>query len=268
MNIGEKKISESILATSFEKCLRNGCFKEFPKFRVVAREIACRQGIADFITIAGRGLQQEHFEKINRVFNGSTESYVRVFSLLKPSLARREKYITEKSGLSLKTVRIMLKQLKEKQAAVELKKGLFVLSHKWRMKSMELWAFELKISNRKRAIFQSLQYKAFADRVIIVFPMEKEKLLEKSIEQFKKFKVGVMLFDAVKNNYRILLPPIKSKPSSRAHRLFAFSKISPRVTIGSNGRNVKNSCSYHPRSYSIKPSPGNTRTFFSKHPSS
>ncbi|MDD5005874.1 MAG: hypothetical protein PHS93_05150 [Candidatus Omnitrophica bacterium] len=229
-----RKISEAFLAATFEDCLRKKCFNEFPEFKLIAREISCRQGIADFITISGHGLEKKYFAKINHVFDGSTESYIKVFSLLRHLIPRSKKYIIENSGLSLKTIKSILTNLRHKKAILELPNGYFILSPKWRIKSMELWAFELKISNWKRALFQSLQYRAFADRLIIVFPVEKENLILKNIGQFKKFKIGVMVFDALKQKYKILLPPIKNKPASEAHRLFAFSRITSSIetTIG------------------------------------
>lgn len=223
--MNNKKLSESVMAESFEKCLRRNFFNEFPKFNLVAKEIICQQGVADFITIVGSQLKQKQIEKINHVFNGSTEGYIKVFSLLRHFVPRTESYLIKKSGFSRKTVRSILKNLMDKKAIVGLSKGPFMLSPSWRLKSVELWAFELKINDWKRAIFQSLQYKAFADRVTIVFPVEREKILRENIEIFKKSKIGVMLFDAFNQHYKILLPPLKSKPSSRTHRLFAFSKI-------------------------------------------
>lgn len=229
MNTKNRNLSESFLATVFEDYLRNKCFKEFPKFKLIAREIICRQGVADFITITGHSLKKKYFAKINHVFDGSTESYIKVFSLLRHFIPRNEKFIAENSGLSLKTIKNILTNLRHKRAILELPNGFFILSPRWRMKSMELWAFELKISNWKRALFQSLQYRAFADRLIIVFPAEKENLIRKNIEQFKKFKVGVMIFDALKEKYKILLKPIKNKPASKAHRIFALSRLASSI---------------------------------------
>ncbi len=90
---------------------------------------------------------------------------------------------------------------------------------------MEFWAFELKINNWKRALFQALRYKTFASRIMIVFPMNKEKLIAKNVDKFNKLKLGIMLFNAYDKSYKILVRPPKTHPSSRMHHLFMLTKI-------------------------------------------
>ena len=50
----KKKITESILAKSFEKALNSRThFDKFPKFKLIFKEVSCQQGVADFVVPMG-----------------------------------------------------------------------------------------------------------------------------------------------------------------------------------------------------------------------
>lgn len=213
------------MARNFEDFLRNKKSTGlFPRFNIVLKEVMCKQGIPDFIATTGTMPQKQYLKIMRNIFRNSTESSARILSVLKYAAPRTENYIIRTSGLSQKTVRRILNKFTH--ASIVLKKhNAYILSSKWNLGSMEFWAFELKLNDWKRALFQALQYKAFADRVIIVFPKNKETVLRQNIEKFKMLKVGVMVFDLETKKSKILLKPLKSGPLSRDHRFFAFSKI-------------------------------------------
>ena len=89
----------------------------------------------------------------------------------------------------------------------------------------DIWAFELKLADWRRAIFQALQYKAFASYSVTVFPLEKEKILQDNIDVFKELNIGLMLLDIETSKSKWLNRPKKSKPISRWQKLYVFFKV-------------------------------------------
>lgn len=230
----KKKITESVLARSFEKALNKRThFGEFPRFKLIYKEVSCQQGIADFIATTGPIPSRKLVNKSIKD-SRSTESSARILSLLRFSSPRTKTYITKKSGLTSKTVSRVLKTLLDGGYIRRKEKDLYFLAPAFKRRPSEFWAFELKLNDWKRALFQALQYKAFANRVMLVFPPEREKILNANISKFEKMKIGVMIFDAKSQEYVLLVRPAKNKPASRAHNLFLFSKV-----ILLNGSNRK-----------------------------
>jgi len=229
----KKKITESMLAEAFEKALHDkNHFNGFPVFKLICKEMPCQQGIADFIATTGPIPSLNLMNKATENLH-STESSARIMSLLCFSSPRTKKYIIKKSGLTSKTVSKILKSLLSKGYISKKKSDMHYLASALKQGPSEFWAFELKLNDWKRALFQALQYKAFANRVMLVFPPEKERILKNNIDKFKRMKVGVMTFDIKTRSYKMLLKPRKNKPASRAHNLFLFSKM-----ISLNGNNM------------------------------
>lgn len=217
------------MANNFENLLNcNEGVKEFPYFKAVFRELNCKQGIPDFIAISGENTEvfQENIYDSEVI---SLDSGSLIISLLKPKAPRTLRYILNKTGLSHITVKKAIKDLIVRGIVSETENGSFVLSEKWELPKVELWAFELKLKDWKRALFQCLQYKAFANRVIMVMPEDKENIIVKNIETFKNYQIGIMLFNHVNFNYKILLKPSKINPTSKSHNIYAVGKIATEI---------------------------------------
>lgn len=220
-----KIATEMNMGNNFQNLLENkDGIKEFPNFKAVFRELNCKQGIPDFIAITE--LHSYIFQKnIYDTVGGSLDSSSLIISLLKPKSPRTFKYIVDKTGLSTITVKKVLKDLIVNKIICKTEKGLFVLNKEWELPKVELWAFELKLKDWKRALFQCLQYKAFANRVMLVMPEDKENLITKNIDIIKKYQIGIMLFDTDNFNYKIIAKPPKLIPNSRSHNIYAVGKI-------------------------------------------
>lgn len=224
MKILPNVLSEEKMADVFEVVLRNHQQdKWLPHFQSVFREISCQQGIPDFITISS-----SHNIDLKALFGESSvsiESCSAVISLLKMKAPRTTKYISTCTGLKIESVKRILKQLENEEFVKSINSNSYVLGPKWSLPDMELWAFELKLDNWRRALFQALQYKAFANRVVVVFPESKGRILKKNIEIFNKLNIGIMTFDFETSSYNVILKPTKSSPSSKKHNLFALGQI-------------------------------------------
>lgn len=213
--------SELDMANAFEIALRKKLIKGVPEFDVLYREVTCQQGIPDFI-----GLPSEE-NIINCDFSllSSVESSSMILSFLKYHSGRKKAYIREKTGLSDGTLNKTLKELIANNFIVE-SDNLYYLSPSVAPENNNIWAFELKLSNWKRALFQSLQNKAFANYSIAVFPMEKEKILHQNIAVFTNLNVGVLLFDFSSGNSKWLRQPKKERALSKWQTLFLLGKVS------------------------------------------
>ncbi|MFH1010973.1 MAG: helix-turn-helix domain-containing protein [bacterium] len=221
-----KGISESMMAKAFEQCLRApASFPGFPNFDTVVREVMCQQGVADFIAAVGLRQRRKQVAKLGDMAESTGINSIRVLSLLKPVAPRTKDYLVEQSGLSRQIVTRVLAHLVSQRLAKRVGDRAFRLFSESFSYPGELWAFELKLNNWKRALFQASQYKAFASRVVTVFPMEREKTLKSNLDKFDKAKVGVMIFDASDRSFKVLQRPSKIRPSSRMHYLFAFSQV-------------------------------------------
>lgn len=222
-------ITEMDMGNKFEDLLNNkDGVKEFPYFRAVFRELNCKQGIPDFIAIVGENTEilQENIYDSEAI---SLDSGSLIISLLKPKSPRTLEYIISKAGLSHSTVKKAIKELIIRGIVCETEKGSFILSEKWELPKVELWAFELKLKDWKRALFQCLQYKAFANRVMMIMPEDKENIISKNIEVFKYHQIGIMLFNAENLNYKILVKPSKFNPASKSHNIYAVGRIATEI---------------------------------------
>lgn len=217
------QISELQMSVAFEKLLKSDMHvNSMPKFNLLYKEIVCQQGIADFIGIKYEK-EMDQFSFLNNII--SLESGTLLLSLLKYKAPRSEKYLLEKTGLSEKTINRVIKELLDNDIIQNISEKTYVISSNLVIPEFDIWAFELKLSNWKRALFQALQYKAFANYSSIVVPIEKEYLLSKQLSLFKKLNVGIILFDYDNNKIRFLVRPKKEKSTSKWHRFYAIGKL-------------------------------------------
>lgn len=215
------KLTELEMANSFEHALKALSIKGVPDFDILYREVVCQQGIPDFVGLSSASLIQRYdFSNLT-----ATESCSVILSILKRNSGRRKEYIKEKTALSDATLNRALKELLSNGLIVE-RKNLYFLSVNEDLKKNSIWAFELKLSNWKRALFQALQYKAFANYVAIVLPYEKENILKQNLSTFIALNVGVLLFDYKTEKSKWLRRPQKEHSISKWQTLFFLGKIS------------------------------------------
>jgi predicted transcriptional regulator len=216
-------LTEQTMADSFGEALITSRVKGLPSFKTVFREFECYQGVADFVALSDRC--QQNVEDLAFVASMSLRSLSAVLALLKPHAPRTEAYLAETSGLSQGTVRRILGDLETAGLVSRNVRGSAALGPNWVPPSLDIWAFELKLGNWHRALFQCLQYKAFAHQVVVVMPPVKEALLQEHSEAFRASGVGAMTFDPSVGSLRVVIPPLSSRPSSRHHTIFALQRI-------------------------------------------
>jgi len=79
-------------------------------------------------------------------------------------------------------------------------------------------AFELKISNWRKALMQAYRYKYFADVSIVVLPPETLKTASRYINTFKAIKVGLWGFSDNTSQIIPLFTPRPTKPFEPKHK--------------------------------------------------
>lgn len=215
-----RELTELQMSIAFDNVLRSSYINGIPSFDLVYREVICQQGVADFVGLTNSNSELfNHLEELSHL-----ESSSQILSLLKPKAGRTKNYLKLKTGLSDITLNRVLKDLYEKKYITK-SNNVYTLSDKFNFSRINIWAFELKLSNWKRASFQALQYKAFANYTVVVFPYEKETILREHRNSFKELNIGILLFDTTTHKTKWILRPKKEQPISKWHTCFTLGKM-------------------------------------------
>lgn len=212
--------SEFEMANAFEKALNNNEISRLPNFDFLFREALCQQGIADFIGLNSNGIIDVYkFDSVS-----SVESCSQILSLLKTNSGRTFDFLQRQTGLSTNSLsRILKEMLSNKYITIE--NDLFYRCISDISKQINVWAFELKLTNWKRALFQALQYKSVSNYSSVVFPFNKKNILEVNLHFFKELNVGVLLYDLENRHYKWLYYPKKEHPISKWNAFFTLGKL-------------------------------------------
>ena len=203
---------------SFERVLKASLIKELPAFERVFREL---QGSADFVGFPHEKLIGTYdFSKLSSLEHGSL-----VLSILKYNSGRTKDYIKERTGITDTALNRTLRELKANDFLVK-KKNLYFLSKSFVQESDNIWAFDLKAPNWKRALQQATLYKAFANYVVAVRPSDEEEALQEKLELFAELNVGLLLFNPQSLEYKWLRRPLKDNALSKWQKLFFLGRLS------------------------------------------
>ena len=203
---------------SFERVLKASLIKELPAFERLFREL---QGSADVVCCAHEKLIGAYvFSKLSSLEHGSL-----VLSILKYNSGRTKDYIKERTGITDTALNRTLRELKANDFLVK-KKNLYFLSKSFVQESDNIWAFDLKAPNWKRALQQATLYKAFANYVVAVRPSDEEEALQEKLELFAELNVGLLLFDPQSLEYKWLRRPLKDNALSKWQKLFFLGRLS------------------------------------------
>lgn len=212
--------SEFEMANSFEANLNKNRVPRLPSFDCLFREALCQQGIADFVGLNFN--EKIDIYKFDNIY--SIENYIKILSLLKKKSGRTFKYLQKQTSLSENMLlRILKEMISNKYIKVE--NNLYYRYVSDVSKQVNVWAFELKLANWKRALFQALQYKSISNYSIVVFPFNKQNVLNNNLHYFKELNVGVLLFDLESEQFKWLYYPKKEHPISKWNSFFTLGKL-------------------------------------------
>lgn len=223
-DLEEFKLTELFCADQFEQNLKSFQYKQLPKFDNILREIPCKQGIADFICYKNTLFLKQNYAQIVSLTNSLGKTFIPVISTLLNNEAQDIQGLSRLTGYDEKRLIKILKVLNKSKIVKTNKCGLNSLYTKWQKFDIELWAFELKLKNWKRAIYQAAQYQSFTDKVFTVFPINKKELILKNLESFQKLGIGCIIQDYKQNKIEVLNYPDSSELKYNSPYLFTLTE--------------------------------------------
>jgi len=216
------KYSEFDLSQVFEKLLASSSVLDFD---AVFSEVPSVQGVPDYVGIrfkSGSSFDR-HMPQVDSEYLSSASL---ILSNIKRNAFRTEQYIISKTGLSRKTVRKTINHLLGKQILeCDLSGNRYRLNVLFSIPNIEITAFELKIHDWKRAAFQALRYRAFANYSIIVLPNDKRNLILANLEFLQSVNIGVFLIDYENEKIEVLFKPKKCMPTSKLYTLYMQGQL-------------------------------------------
>jgi hypothetical protein len=215
------EFSEEIMADAFQQLLQS---PEGPAgigpFDAVYREVSCSQGRPDFIALRNT--------KSSTLVNlPGSMGYVgpAILSIIKPQAPRTLSYLINHSEFSNYSIKRSLRQLIASGHVEPTKTGSYRLGSATAAFKPELWVFELKLDNAKRAVFQAQQSRMYANRALIIVPPGQEKNYIRYRVSMKRWSIGLATFDPFSGKFNLLLRGRKARIASTQYQLYALSKM-------------------------------------------
>lgn len=94
-----------------------------------------------------------------------------------------------------------------------------------------MYAFEAKLKDWQRALQQAFRYRYFADKAIVVMPLENAKLAISNLAAFKEMQVGLWTFDRSLGAIHECYTPTKLRPFNGEARKKAIALLSSKVDL-------------------------------------
>ncbi len=213
--------TEEEMANAFQKVMqsREG-LQDVGIFDAIYREVSCRQGRPDFIA-----LRYAPCAKSRKSLDVPGLVGPAVLHNLKPKAPRSIEYLVKNMEFAPDSIRKSLRQLVEKGYVEQNENGAYRLAPISTERKPEIWSFELKLNNPKKAVFQAQQSRAFADRAIIVVPPGQDQNYERFQETMKRWQIGLATFEPVTGTFRFIRKGRTMQALSRTHWLYALSQM-------------------------------------------
>jgi hypothetical protein len=178
------------------------------------RESSCSDGRADLVWAGvSENWPKRRRAKIAGLLRQPTCS--RILAALKPRAVRSEKLLLERSGVVAGTFRQWMRRLIEADLVCELPPGSYVLGPAFPGIEIEFCAFEFKLDDWKRALYQATRYRSFSHRVFVVMPVDVMDNLVRHAERFRRLNVGLIAHHD-DGTCRTLIRAKKRSPTSRS----------------------------------------------------
>jgi len=148
----------------------------------------------------------------------------RILAALRRKRCLAEDELKATVGVSLAVLRKVLRDLIMADLVVSLAKNLYKLAKHVTFPKMEICAFEMKLDNWKRALYQSTRYRGFSHRVFVVMPGEALKSIAQNKDQFEKMGIGLMTH-GTDGDTKVVVRPSKRDPRSSYQSLMALGML-------------------------------------------
>ena len=99
------------------------------------------------------------------------------------------------------------------------------------LSKIHITAFEMKLSEWRKALSQAYRYRYFADRSIVVLPPAKAKLAKEALDIFRELEIGLWSFDAQTGEIQLIFTPKRIRPKSAIARERALELIRRKLDL-------------------------------------
>jgi hypothetical protein len=199
--------------------------KPLVAFDRVAAEVDFSQGRPDFVGVSGG---QERSRTLPRLYAKTripVSHIARVLTVLERDQTIALADLAQAAAVTLPSTRRIVQPLERIGAVCADAEDTLRVVDLGRIERPALWAFELKLDDWKRCLFQTLVCRSYAPRVTAVFPATKAKHIEQVAPTFAQHGVGVMLFDMESYKVKPLVPTDERKPMSAYHTWMSCFEI-------------------------------------------
>lgn len=117
------------------------------------------------------------------------------------------------TGRSRETVRYWLSRMADADLVRQIPGDGFVLGAKSNLPECEIWCFEGKLKDWKRALYQATRYRAFAHRSFVVMPSDHTRPAERQLDRFRLARIGLLAIDDG-GRLRTITKPRSKQPRS------------------------------------------------------
>ncbi len=217
-------LTEAQMGRRFKAVMATGA-RPLVAFDRVAAEVDFSQGRPDFVGVSG---VQERARTLPRLYAKTRiplSQIARVLTVLERDQTIGLANLAQAAAVTLPSTRRIVQPLERIGAVCADADDTLRVVDLDRIERPELWAFELKLEDWKRCLFQTLVCRSYAQRVTAVFPMSKSKHIEAIAPTFAGHGIGVMLFDASTQKIRQLEQTKPKKPRSAYHAWMSCFEI-------------------------------------------
>lgn len=148
----------------------------------------------------------------------------RIVAELRFALPCTESRLIAAAGVGLGTFRSALYRAMDVGLITQTQSGSFLLGPAFPEVSVEICAFEFKLRDWKRALYQAARYRAFSHRVYVVMPSNATKRPSEFVHLFHTFGIGLIEHDPDGRSRRLTLAR-KQKPRSRPSFVRAIAEF-------------------------------------------
>lgn len=198
--------------------------KNGSKYPLVMREVDCNRGRADIVCAVfhDNGMDTHNASGYAAALSQLTKA--RILSWLSKSSPGTETYIQEMTGLGQKTIRKHLRGLIEAGLVDTTARGLFRVAKSFALPNVEIWSFEVKLVNWRRALYQALRYRGFSHNVVVVMPSDRLRAPKSNLMMFNAMNVGLIGMNG-NGEVKFLRTPRKARPTSRGLYLYGLGQV-------------------------------------------
>lgn len=187
------------------------------RFWRVFREVDSWRGRPDFVCLQKSGNEELAIHTTGLGLVGAT-----ILAALNRSTGRAFEDIQLKTGYAASSIRQVLVRLVAAGLIKKSRNEKFKLVPGRGLDDLETVAFELKLKNAKRALYQAQQYRCFADRVYVVVPPQMVGSFDKYQVAMTLWGIGLASFDPLKKRFRVEVPSAGKRPKTKHQAIYTI----------------------------------------------